>query len=264
METVTSADGTVIAFDRSGEGEPIVFVSGAFNDRTTCAPVAERLRDRYTVICYDRRGRGDSTDAAPVSSIPDDGVRHEIDDLAAVIAAAGGTAAVFGFSSGGILALRAAAAGLPISRLALYEPPIKPAVTDDLPQRLAQSIIDGRRGDAVTTFQRDGLGLPPAMIDQARNAPFWPHIEAMATSTVYDATLTADDRPHFDQDAATAPPMIILNGAETWPVVRTIAEGLPQVLPNATRAELPGGANHTMPPEATAEEVHTFLARTRT
>lgn len=256
METTKSADGTIVAYDRKGSGEPIVFISGAFNDRTTCAPVAELLQDAYTVICYDRRGRGDSTDEGTVAGIPAAGTDRELADLAAVIDAAGGSAAVFGFSSGGVLALRAAAAGLPITRIALYEPPIGKDQAPDLPDRLAELIIAGRRGDAVATFQTEGIGLPAPVVEQIKASPGWPYLEGMATSVVYDATLTRLGLP----DPVADLPMIVINGEETWPQVRELAAGLAARVPGLRHLEVPGGENHTMPPAATAEALRTFLA----
>jgi pimeloyl-ACP methyl ester carboxylesterase len=151
MDTVRSSDGTTIAFDRLGAGAPVVLVSGASTARAIHARLAELLAADFAVLSYDRRGRGDSGDTPPYA------VQLEIEDLHAVIGAAGGAAAVFGNSSGAVLALRAAAAGLPITRLALWEPPF---MTDpDAPRRqqayLAQltGLLDeGRRGDAMALF----------------------------------------------------------------------------------------------------------------
>jgi pimeloyl-ACP methyl ester carboxylesterase len=117
MQTVSSADGTTIAYDRSGQGPPVIMVVGAFNTHSTTAPLASALQQRFTILNYDRRGRGDSGDTPPYA------VEREIEDLDALIAAAGGSSAVFGYSSGAILALKAAARGLAITKLALYEPP---------------------------------------------------------------------------------------------------------------------------------------------
>src|SRR5438309_5197503 len=116
-KVVVSKDGTAIAFEQFGEGQPLVLVVGAFNDRSTGAPLAASLAPHFSVFTYDRRGRGESGDTAPYD------VEREIEDLAALIAEAGGAAAVFGYSSGANLALQAAASGLPITKLALYEAP---------------------------------------------------------------------------------------------------------------------------------------------
>src|SRR5690349_9339311 len=117
FETVTSADGTPIAFDRTGDGTPVILVGGAFNDRTTVAGLAATLSPDFTAIAYDRRGRGDSGPGAVYS------VEREVEDLAALIDHVGGSAAVFGHSSGAVLALEAAARGVAMTSLAVYEPP---------------------------------------------------------------------------------------------------------------------------------------------
>jgi pimeloyl-ACP methyl ester carboxylesterase len=148
MEKVRSSDGTAIAFDRLGEGAPVVLVSGASTARGVHAQLAELLAADFAVLNYDRRGRGDSGDTPPYA------VEREVEDLHAVIAAAGEEAAVFGNSSGAVLVLYAAAAGLPVTRLALWEPPF---MTDpDAPSRqqayvaqLTELLDAGRRGDAM-------------------------------------------------------------------------------------------------------------------
>src|SRR5262245_37154312 len=162
----TSRAGTTIAFDRTGQGPPLVLVVGAFNDRRTGAALAEILAPRFTVLGYDRRGRGDSGDGAAYE------VEREIEDLEAVIQAAGGSAAVFGYSSGAGLALRTAARGPAIARLALYElPPAQPARHA---AELASLVAAGRRGDAVEHFQRRIVGIPEDVVAELRRAPFRP------------------------------------------------------------------------------------------
>lgn len=260
MLTTTSADGTTIAYDRSGSGAPIVFVSGAFNDRHTLAPVAAALATSHTVVCYDRRGRGDSGDTAPYA------VEREIEDLAAVLATVGGSAAVFGFSSGANLALLAASRGVAVSALVAYEAPFALSADDrrpdDLPSRLAGLIAAGRRADAVTTFQLEGIGLPPEMVAGIRQSPFFPQLEAIAPTVVYDATLTA---PPYDQPTAEMRamrvPVLVLTGADTWPVLQRAASALPSLLADARYVTVLGGADHTISPPETAEAVRTFLAR---
>jgi pimeloyl-ACP methyl ester carboxylesterase len=117
MNTVTSPDGTTIAYDQSGEGPPVILVGAAFNDRQTTAPLAAALAPHFTAVSYDRRGRGDSTDTAPYA------IEREVEDLGSLIGALGGSANAFGHSSGAALALEAAASGLAISGLAAFEPP---------------------------------------------------------------------------------------------------------------------------------------------
>src|SRR6266487_6888404 len=127
MRKVISKDGTQIAYDQSGEGLPIILVVGAFNDHSSGAPLAAQLSEHFSVFNYDRRGRGESGDTAPYA------IEREIEDLDALIAQAGGKACVFGYSSGAILALRAAAHGLAMCQLAFYDPPPTGAKTVHLP-----------------------------------------------------------------------------------------------------------------------------------
>ena len=158
MNKVISKDGTTIAFEQSGEGPAVILVVGAFNDRATGAPLARFLERRFTVFNYDRRGRGESGDTPPYA------IEREIEDLDALIAQAGGSACVFGYSSGATLALRAAAHGLAISQLALYDPPPTGAKAGDLAPQLTEFIAAGRRGDAVELFQTEAVGIPAAVV----------------------------------------------------------------------------------------------------
>src|SRR4051812_22298875 len=177
MDMVTSRDGTQIAYESAGSGPAIVFASGAFNDHLTCAPVAAALADEFTVVTYDRRARGASGDTRPYA------VGREGEDLAAVIGTTGDPAAGFGFSSGAVLALCAAAAGLEITHLFLYEAPFAfegPARKDDLPARLQALIDGGEPGEAVSLFQAEGIGLPPPMVAQIRQSPIFAALAAIA------------------------------------------------------------------------------------
>ena len=191
MHTVTSADGTLIAYDRTGSGPPLVLVGGAFSYRRYPGQVklAELLADRFTVYNYDRRGRGDSGDSAPYAP------RREIDDLAAIIAGAGGRAHVWGLSSGAVLALEAAAAGTPISRLAVQEPPLAVDPADrrppaDLRQRVTEMVAAGRRGDAVRYYMVDGMGAPAFVPAMLRLMPgVWKRLTAVAHTLPYDSQL---------------------------------------------------------------------------
>ena len=182
-EKVTSKDGTTIAFEQSGEGPAVILVVGAFNDRATGAPLAQFLSRHFTVINYDRRGRGESGDTAPYA------IEREIEDLDALIAQAGGSARAFGYSSGATLALRAAAHGLAISRLALYDPPPTGAKAGLLAPQLTELIAEDRRGEAVELFQTEAVGLRAAVVAQMRNAPFRPALEKMAHTLVYESII---------------------------------------------------------------------------
>jgi len=240
VKTTTSKDGTTIAFDQTGDGPPVVLVMGAFNDRRTGAPLAAHLATRFTVLSYDRRGRGGSSDA------PSYAVEREIDDLDAVIRATGGRAAVFGYSSGAALALLAAAAGLPISRLALYDLP--PWMPREHATTLATLIADGRRGDAVEYFQRRVVGIPEAVVVNLRHAPFRPALEAIAHTLVYDATLMAQGPLSPDRLAHVRAPTLAVAGGKGPPFMREVAEALATALPQA-EALIIADATHDLAPE---------------
>lgn len=264
MHTVSSADGTTIAYNRAGSGPTVVFVPGAFNDATTCAPLAEQLQDRYTVVCPDRRGRGHSGDAIAPAEAATYTVQREIEDLDTVIAAEGGEALVFGFSSGAILALRAAVAGSRITRLALYEPPfaiggLARSNQDDLPERLAALIADGRRGEAVGVMQTEGIGLPAELVEQIRQSPMFPQLEAVAQTVVYDAMITRSPNVPTPRMAQLDIETLVLSSGESWPRLREAAKALPEYLANARYVDVPGGADHGIPAEATAKALDAFF-----
>jgi alpha-beta hydrolase superfamily lysophospholipase len=220
MSSVTSADGTRIGYDRTGSGDPLVLVGGAFSYRRYPGQVklAGLLAEHFTVYNYDRRGRGDSGDTAPYA------VDREIEDLAAVIAAAGGQADVWGLSSGAMLALRSAAAGLPIRRMALQEPPLVVQPGDRQPpagldQRVAGLVQAGQRGDAVRCFMVDGMGAPAFVPRLLRLMPgAWRQLTAVAHTLPYDLQLMDGyqaGRPlPAGQWAAVTIPVLVMCGTE--------------------------------------------------
>jgi pimeloyl-ACP methyl ester carboxylesterase len=238
----TSADGTTLAFDRVGQGPPLILVVGAFNDRTTGAPLAAFLAPRFTVFTYDRRGRGGSGDTAPSAPYTID---REVEDLAAMIRAAGGSASVFGFSSGAMLALTAAARGLAITRLALYDLP--PGQSPEHAAALADLVAAGRRGDAVEYFQRRVVGIPEPVVAQLRHAPFRPGLEAMAHTLVHDATIMAQPGHAAALAARVAPPTLAIAGGASPPFMRETAEALAGALPAGRSLTLAGAAHDLVP-----------------
>ena len=257
MRFVTSADGTTIALDRLGDGPPVIMVVGAFNSRSTTAPLAAALQDWFTILNYDRRGRGDSGDTPPYS------VQREIEDLGAVIAEAGGSAAVFGYSSGATLALRAAASGLAISKLALYEPPFlvddsRPPLPADLPARLADLVAAGRRGDAVELYQREAIGMPEQVVTGMRQAPFRPALEAIAHTLAYDAAIVGDMTLPAELIASISAPALVIGGENSPPLMRNAARAVADALPDGQLRTL-AGQGHDISPEATAPALKAFL-----
>jgi Alpha/beta hydrolase family len=215
MNRLTSSDGTTIAFDLLGDGPPVILVCGGSTDRTANAPLSELLAEHFTVFNYDRRGRGDSGDTAPYA------VEREIEDIDAVIAAVSGSASVYGTSSGAALALEAAASGLAITKLALWEPsyivegrPRPPANTAGIYTEL---VAASRRGDAVEYFMAKVVGLPPEFVAEARKAPWWPAQEALAHTLAYDATIMGDYSLPAERAASVMVPTLVIDGGASSP-----------------------------------------------
>jgi pimeloyl-ACP methyl ester carboxylesterase len=250
MATVTSRDGTRIAFDQAGAGPALILVVGAFNTRATGAPLAQVLAQQFTVLNYDRRGRGESGDTAPYA------IEREIEDLDSLIAHAGGSAYVFGYSSGAILALRGAAQGLAIARLTCYEPPPTGARAGELAPQLAELIAAGRRGDAVELFQTEAVGIPSAIVAQMRTAPFRPALDEMAQTLVYESTILQALPP--DLVASVRAPAFVLDGEQSPPVMRHAAHALAGALPAGQYRTLEG-VGHDIVPAILAPVVEEFF-----
>jgi pimeloyl-ACP methyl ester carboxylesterase len=239
VRKLNSKDGTTIAFDKAGEGPAIILVVGAFNDRATGAPLTRFLERHFTVFNYDRRGRGGSGDTGPYA------IEREIEDLDTLIAQAGGSACVFGYSSGATLALRAAAHGLDISHLALYEPPPTGAKAGQLAPQLAELIAAGRRGDAVELFQTEAIGIPAAIVAQMRNAPFRPALEKMAHTLVYESMILRS-LPN-GLIASIRVPTLVIDGEESPEVMRHAAQSMAEVLPDGRYRTLKGQGHDIVP-----------------
>lgn len=257
MDKTTSADGTTIAFDRTGDGPPVIIVEGAFCDRSTSAPMAALLAERFAVFAYDRRGRGDSADTAPYS------VEREVEDLAALIEEAGGSAALYGMSSGAVLAIEAAASGLAVTRLALYEPPLSTgddqrARTDDLLAALTGLIAADRRGDAVELFLAKGVKVPSEVVAQMRTAPMWHGLEAIAHTLVYDATITSDASVLAERASTVPAPTLVLDGAESPAFLREAVRAVADTIPGARHRSL-AGQTHDVDPAVLAPVLTEFF-----
>src|SRR6266702_4496110 len=245
METVTSKDGTKIAYEKTGEGPALILVVGAFQDHNALTAHAALLAKHFTVYNYDRRGRGQSGDTQPYA------VEREVEDIAALIQVAGGTAFVFGGSSGAELALDAAAHGIGITKLALHEPPFitddsRPPVRTDFLPRLKKMIKEDRRSDAAVVYLTEGAGMSAKDVADMQNAPYWgPGVEAVAHTLVYDAEImegTMRGKPlPKDRWAAVKIPTLITSGTKgfVW-WAETGAKALAALLPNAKRMTLEG------------------------
>jgi pimeloyl-ACP methyl ester carboxylesterase len=238
VDTVASQDGTTIAFDRAGDGPPLILVNAGPTDRNVNAALAGLLAAQFTVLNYDRRGRGDSGDTAPYA------VDREYEDLDAVIDAGGGPACVFGNSGGGILALEAAARGLAITKLAVWEPPYvldgtRPPAPKDYQQQLRGLLAVGRRGDMVELFMTQAVGLPAEFVAPLRASPFFPSMEAVAHALVYDAMVVGDFSLPTGRLATVKAPTLVVDGGQT-PWLTTAADAVASALPDAQRRSLQG------------------------
>ncbi len=208
MPQVTSSDGTAIAYENTGTGPPLIIVDGACCYRRfgPSKSFAQALAPRFTVYTYDRRGRGESGDTPPCH--PD----REIDDLAAIIKAAGGRAALLGFSSGAALALDAANRGLPTSRVVSYEPPFiidaaRPPIPDDFLSRLQAAVAADRRSEAVRMFM-SLVGAPAVMVMFMQITPAWRKLKAVAHTLPYDIAIVESNqrgRPRRRRPGRRAP-----------------------------------------------------------
>lgn len=262
--TVTSADRTTIAVDRSGHGPTVVCVDGAMSTRSLGPGkmLAPHLAEAFTVYTYDRRGRGDSSNTTPYQ------VQREIEDLAAVIAAGGGTAMVFGHSSGCVLALEAAHAGLPITHLALYEAPLvidstRPAVGKQWAQELDGLLAAGHHGRAVRRFMVHVAAAPRLVPVLMSLTPMWKQIKAVAPTLAYDTALLAPyqagEPSPINRFADVHVPTRLLVGSKSPEWIANAARGLEQVLP-AGEVTVLDGQTHMLKPKATVPVVRQFFA----
>lgn len=260
MSQVRSRDGTMIAYERSGSGPALILVDGAlcsraFGPSPKLAPV---LAQYFTVYAYDRRGRGRSGDTPPYSPA------RELDDIAALIEEAGGSASLLGLSSGGALALHAAADALTVDKVVAYEPPY----VDDAGQRggaahegdLRRLIASGNRGGAVKYFMKDMVGAPAAMVVVMRLMPWiWRKLEAVAHTLPYDSALMTDFRIPRARFASIEVPVLVMNGSKTDVRLKEAARAIAKAIPGAQHGEL-AGQTHNVKPDALTPAVVEFLS----
>lgn len=247
MQTVTSKDGTKIAYDKMGKGPAVILVGGALAVRSDHAELAQLLSSDFTVYNYDRRGRGDSGDANQYA------VTREIEDIAALIDEAGGTAYVYGISSGAALSLRTAAdLGDKVTKLAVYEAPYSEApgaaeAWKEYRTKFDEALAADRRGDAVALLM-SVAGSPDAAIEQMKASPKWPGMEALAHTIAYDNAILGEDRsiPVGVISKITADTLAMDGGAslQTMPFMRPTAEKIAASVPNAQHRTIEGQAHN--------------------
>jgi pimeloyl-ACP methyl ester carboxylesterase len=264
VDRVTSADGTLIAFERLGAGPPLIVVGGATCDRAKMRPVSEAFARDSAAINYDRRGRGDSGDTPPYA------VEREVEDLAALIDRAGGAASLYGHSSGAGLALRAAAHGLPVDKLILHEPPFSPDREEDrrsareYGKQLEALLADGRPGDAMELFFTI-IGMPAEMVAEMRRSdPAWPTLESLAPTLAYDSRVMGDvsrgGAMPADLAGRISPPTLVLVGGAGPDWMIEVGRQVADTVQNGELRVLEG-QEHVVPPELLAPVVKEFLAR---
>lgn len=262
LNQLRSKDGTAIAFDVMGRGPALILVDGAMTARSsgTKPELARLLAERLTVYTYDRRGRGDSGDTQPYA------VEREIEDIDAVIEAAGGSAFLYGHSSGGCLALDATVSlSGKVKKLAMYEAPYNndPEARKtfrEYLEKLAQALGSGRRGDAAALFMRL-VGMPDAQIEGMRREPFWAGMEALAPTLAYDhaGVMGEDGSIPMNRVARVQVPTLVMVGGKGAPFMLETAKTLARTIPGAKLQTLEG-QDHSVQPQALAPALVEFLS----
>jgi pimeloyl-ACP methyl ester carboxylesterase len=244
MQTVTSRDGTTIAYDRYGDGPAVILVGGALSYRrfTKMEQLARLLSARCAVIDYDPRGRGDSGERKPFA------LEREIEDIEALIDAVGGRASLWGWSSGGALALRAVAAGIGVERVAVYEVPFMVdreghLPTPDYSERLDELVAAGDRSGAVKHFMRNALGIPAPFVALMRLMPIWSGMKATAHTLPYDWEALGGHNMYGEplrpaEWASVTVPTLVASGSKSPVELRQGSRALADVLPNAELRQL--------------------------
>ena len=261
MTTLTSPDGTKIAYDRHGEGPTLILVDGALTVHSAgSGELGQLLAPHFTVLGFDRRGRGQSGDTLPYS------VDREIDDIESLIEQAGAPAFLYGHSSGGPLAMRAAIRlGAKVARIALYEPPYNndPSAQESWSQylkQLDQTLAEGRSGDAVALFMRF-IGTPAEKVDQMRQAPFWPRLESVGHTLAYDhaAILGESWAVPADLAARVDVPALVMAGTASLPFMPGAARALSEAIPHG-RLQNVEGQTHEVSPAVLAPILAEFFS----
>lgn len=266
MHTVISADGTSLAYDRVGKGPALIFVLGATATRGLAVQQGDTEGDTpFTTYIYDRRGRGDSGDSVDT---PSNAIAREIEDLEAVIDAAGGSAFVFGHSSGAVLALRAAAKlGAKIKKVALYEPPFiiddsRPPIPADYVAHLRELSAAGRKEDALIYFMTVAVGIPAEYIDGMKHAPFWASSVKVAHTISYDGEIMGEtmygDPASLQQFAGITTPTLVMVGGNSPAYQQNGVATLAKILPNAQYQSM-AGQDHGIAPEVLNPALATFF-----
>lgn len=261
MNSVNSKDGTRIAYDQAGGGAPLILVDGAFGSRGFGPNgLAELLAPHFTTISYDRRGRNDSGDTPPYA------IEREVEDIQALVECVGGSACLYGISSGAVLAVYAAAALKGITRLAIYEPPLvlddsRPAVPPDYLDRLKAMDAAGKPGDMVKYFMSTGVGVPGLFVFLMQFMPAWPKLKAVAHTVIYDTTIMGDFKlagPLEKAAGAIKAPTLVMGGGKSPHWMHHAVEAVAGAIPGAQLGML-DGQTHQVDPKVLAPALVEFF-----
>lgn len=266
QKTVTSKDGTSIAFEEIGTGPVVILVEPALSDRSGSAKLAKHLAGKFTVISYDRRGRGKSTDTKPYA------IEREVEDIKALIDATGGSAFLFGSSSGSVLALEAAnKLGGKVKQLFMYEPPFiiddsRPPMPDDFIKEVSELVLAGRRNDAVRLFFTKAMGIPAFAVTLMKLLmPGWSKMAGVAHTIPYDLTILAGTQAGkplpSNRWLSTTVPTLVMVGSKSEAFFHSGARSLANLLPDAQYRSLEGRDHSAvvMASKAVADEVEQFF-----
>ena len=258
-QTVTSKDGTKIAYDKVGQGPVVILVLGALNSRKSGAKLAKLLASSFTVISYDRRGRGDSTDTQPYAP------QREVEDVAALIDGVGGPVYLYGHSSGATIVLEAAVKlRTQIKKLAIYEAPysldndaIKASKVYD--KELKKLLASGRNGDAVALFIRN-VGVSDKQIQAIKRMPMWKGLEGLAPTLAYDSAVLGEGHSlPATLLAGITTPTLVMHGGKGAPSMRDVAQAISNTIPKAQLRTL-AGQTHGVSPKVIAPVLEEFFS----
>ena len=261
MTRVPSRDGTLIAFTKGGKGPALVIVSGALSQRSLVGDtlLVPRLMEHFTVYTYDRRGRGESGDTKPYA------VDREIEDIGALIDHAGGSAYVFGVSSGAALSLQAAAklGAAKVSKLALYDAPYGQRPSDFATQKdsVRKLVRTGQPGDAAAFFL-SAIGTPPKVLEGMKSSPDWEAIKKIDFTLAYDYDVLGDGQVPEGVVKAITVPTLVMNGEKSMDFMHATAARIASLIPNARHTTIKGQA-HGVTADATVPVLTEFFAGTR-
>jgi pimeloyl-ACP methyl ester carboxylesterase len=253
--TAQSADGTTIVYEKAGTGPALIVIGGAFYTRQSAGDLVPLLATHFSVYAYDRRGRGDSTNTHPFA------IERELEDLAALIDAVGGTAMVYGHSSGGAVGLHGAASGLAITKLALYEPPFTPPLGFESVRAWSDAIqaaVDASDRERAAVLFLEGSGAPAGMVAGITGSPWWSGMTAIAHTLPYDLSFLNDGTVPVELMQKVAVPTVVMFGGDSPPWAENVATTAAEALPNGWTVSF-AGQDHNVDAAVIAPQLIDFF-----